>query len=120
VDLYEKADAVILASYSEGLPMSVLESWAFGKPVFMTEQCNLSEGFKAGAAFKITTDPYDIADALVNVLRNPVRLAIAGQAAQVLAETAFDWKKISSQWRALYASLVQNRSLKEDFRWVPI
>ena len=111
--VYASADAVILASYSEGLPMSVLEAWAFGKPVFMTEHCNLSGGFEVGAAFKITTDPRNIADVLVGVLRNPNRLAIAGQAAQVLAEKSFDWRNISNQWHSLYASLIHDRSLHE-------
>jgi poly(glycerol-phosphate) alpha-glucosyltransferase len=117
--LYAKADAIILASHSEGLPMSVLEAWAFGKPVFMTEQCNLPEGFKVGAAFKITTDPRNIADVLVDVLRNPGRLAIAGHAARALAETSFDWVNISNQWHLLYESLCRNRFLDEKLRWIP-
>lgn len=116
--LYSNADAVMLASYSEGLPMSVLEAWAFGRPVFMTEHCNLSEGFRAGAAFKVTTEPNNIADVLFNVLRKPDLLAIAGRAGQALARTSFDWLAISDQWRSLYASLVRNRSLDEKFRWI--
>jgi glycosyltransferase involved in cell wall biosynthesis len=118
--LYASADAVILASYSEGLPMSVLEAWSFGKPVFMTEQCNLPEGFKAGAAFKVTTDPNDIANVLVDTLLSPGRLAIAGQAARALVEMSFDWVKISNQWRSLYVSLFHNRSFNENMRWMPI
>src|SRR5262249_4190605 len=117
--LYAKADAIILTSHSEGLPMSVLEAWAYGKPAFMTEQCNLPEGFKVGAAFKVTTDPRNIADVLVDVLPNPERLAIAGQAARALAKTSFDWINISNQWHSLYESLRQNRSLDEKLRWRP-
>jgi glycosyltransferase involved in cell wall biosynthesis len=116
--LYAGADAVVLASYSEGLPMSVLEAWAFGKPVFMTEHCNLPEGFRAGAAFKVTTDPNNIADVLFNVLRNPTLLASAGQAGQALAETSFNWIAISEQWGSLYSSLINNRSLDDTLRWI--
>jgi glycosyltransferase involved in cell wall biosynthesis len=117
-NLYAKADAIILASHSEGLPMSVLEAWAFGKPVFMTEQCNLPEGFKVGAAFKVTTDPSNIADVLVDVLRNPDRLAVAGQAARALAESSFNWITISNQWHSLYESLCRNCFLDEKLRWI--
>ena len=35
----------ILPSFSEGLPMAVLEAWAYGLPVLMTDHCNLPEGF---------------------------------------------------------------------------
>lgn len=40
------ASAFVLASYSEGLPMAVLEAWAHRTPVFMTAACNLPEGFQ--------------------------------------------------------------------------
>ena len=117
-NLYMQANAIILASYSEGLPMSVLEAWSFGKPAIMTEQCNLPEGFRAGAAFKVTSDPKNIAEVLVDVLRNPDRFVTAGQAGRVLAETAFDLMTISKKWHTLYASLFHNRALDEKLRWV--
>jgi len=105
-ELYASADAVILASHSEGLPMTVLETWAFAKPVFITEECNLPEGFKAGAAFRITTDPRNIAETLVNVLPNEDLLARAGQAGRDLVQSTFDWRKISEIWFSVYESLV--------------
>jgi glycosyltransferase involved in cell wall biosynthesis len=105
-ELYASADAVILASHSEGLPMTVLEAWTFGRPVFITEQCNLPEGFKAGAAFRITTDPRNIAETLANVLPNQGLLANAGQAGRELVQRIFDWKKISERWFSVYESLI--------------
>jgi poly(glycerol-phosphate) alpha-glucosyltransferase len=105
--LYASADAMILASHSEGLPMTVLEAWAFGKPVFITEQCNLPEGFSAGAAFKITTDPNNIAEVLTSVLPDRARLMSAGQASRALAESSFNWIKIADTWFSLYSSLVR-------------
>jgi poly(glycerol-phosphate) alpha-glucosyltransferase len=104
--LYEDADATILASHSEGLPMTVLETWASGKPVFMTEQCNLAEGFKAGAAFRITTDPRNIAEMLARVLPDRAALENAGMAARALAESSFSREKIAETWLRLYSSLV--------------
>ena len=50
---FAHADAFILASHSEGLPMAVLEAWSYSLPVFMTHECNLPEGFDEGAAIKI-------------------------------------------------------------------
>ena len=47
---FARADAFVLPSFSEGMPIAVLEAWSYGLPVLMTEACNLPEGFAAGAA----------------------------------------------------------------------
>jgi glycosyltransferase involved in cell wall biosynthesis len=47
---YRACDGFILPSLSEGLPMAVLEAWAHAKPVMLTPECNLPEGFTAEAA----------------------------------------------------------------------
>jgi poly(glycerol-phosphate) alpha-glucosyltransferase len=108
--LYREADAFILASHSEGLPMTVLEAWSHAKPVFMTDECNLPEGFANGAAFRVETDPADIARALKDVLADETRLIAAGQAGRALVERSFNWPSIADQWLAVYAALVDARS----------
>lgn len=55
-----QANAFILPSFSEGLPMSVLEAWAFELPVIMTEYCNIPEGFKNRCAIQIDPSPESI------------------------------------------------------------
>jgi poly(glycerol-phosphate) alpha-glucosyltransferase len=44
--------------------MVVLEAWAYGKPVLMTPECNLPEGFAANAAIRIETSVESIAAGL--------------------------------------------------------
>ena len=61
---FRSAKAFILPSYSEGLPMAVLEAWSYELPVFMTGACNLPEGFEEGAAIEVSTDPNQLANAL--------------------------------------------------------
>lgn len=63
--LLQNSSAFILPSYSEGLPVSVLEAWSYNLPVLMTNECNLEESFDLGAAIKITHNPEDIAKSLV-------------------------------------------------------
>ena len=58
---YRNCDAFILPSFSEGLPMVVLEAWAYGKPVLMTPECNLPEGFAANAAIRMEPSAESIA-----------------------------------------------------------
>ena len=50
---FRNAAAFVLPSLSEGLPMVVLEAWSYGLPVLMTPECNIPEGFAAGAALSI-------------------------------------------------------------------
>jgi poly(glycerol-phosphate) alpha-glucosyltransferase len=66
---YADCDAFVLPSFSEGLPMAVLEAWAYGKPVLMTPECNLPEGFAANAAIRIETNPESIAQGLSELSR---------------------------------------------------
>src|SRR5438876_8714841 len=65
---YRVCDAFILPSLSEGLPMTVLEAWAHAKPVLMTPECNLPEGFAAGAALEIGSSPEGIAAGLKQLI----------------------------------------------------
>ena len=103
--LYASAHALVLASHSEGLPMTVLEAWSHGKPAFLTDHCNLPEGFASGAAFRITTEPNNIAATMVSVLPDTGRLFAAGRAARALAIRSFDWDEICDRWVLLYRSL---------------
>ena len=90
--------------------MSVLEAWAYGKPVFMTQACNLAEGFSVGAAFRITTDPEDIAATLTKTLPDTTRLRSVGQAGRALVETSFNWAEICESWLSLYSAISRSNA----------
>jgi len=61
---YRACAAFILPSLSEGLPMAVLEAWAYAKPALITAECNLPEGFAAGAALRIDSTVAGISEGL--------------------------------------------------------
>jgi poly(glycerol-phosphate) alpha-glucosyltransferase len=98
-----RADAFILPSLSEGLPMAVLEAWAYGLPVVMTAECNLPEGFDAGAALRLGPKPESITPALVDLIgmSTPARAAMGGRGAQLVRDR-FSWSRIARQMRAVY------------------
>lgn len=93
------ADAFVLPSHSEGLPMSVLEAWAFGLPVLMTDACNLPEGFERGAALRISVDPVELADQLTSFtfFSGPDLLAM-GEAGRSLVRESFSWSQLASRF----------------------
>ncbi|WP_417210223.1 glycosyltransferase [Antarctobacter sp.] len=115
--LLARASAFILASRSEGLPMAVLEAWSHAQPVFMTSECNLPEGFDAGAAIRITTDPAAIAATLVAHLSR-ADLDQVGRAGRELVEERFTWDSIGRQLDAVYAWLAGDSGARPD--WVTV
>ncbi len=100
---YRMCDAFILPSLSEGLPMAVLEAWAYGKPVLMTPECNLPEGFAAGAALQIGAGPEEIAAGLKQLTKmNDEDRRAMGDRGRTLVSTKFSWPRIGEQMRSVY------------------
>ena len=95
--------AFILPSLSEGMPMAVLEAWAYGKPALITPQCNLPEGYSAGAAFRIEPEPDAIAQGLRRLAATPgAALADMGRRARRLVTDRFAWPRIARDMKAVY------------------
>jgi poly(glycerol-phosphate) alpha-glucosyltransferase len=111
---YGACDAFILPSLSEGLPMTVLEAWAYAKPVLMTPECNLPEGFGAGAALPIGTRPEEIAAALKQVIEmSDADRRAMGNRGRNLVETKFSWPRIGEQMRSVYEWVLGGGQLPE-------
>jgi poly(glycerol-phosphate) alpha-glucosyltransferase len=100
---YKNCNAFILPSCSEGLPMVTLEAWAHGKPVLMTPQCNLAEGFACNAALRIETTVKSIKHGL-NLLfemEHGERQAMGVRGLDLVTKR-FTWPKIGQQMREVY------------------
>jgi len=104
-DAYANCDAFILPSYSEGMPMTVLEAWAHRKPVLMTYACNIPEGFVTGGAYRIETSPELLAAALAYHLDQPSALVETGERGRKLVEERFTWERIVDQHIGLFTWL---------------
>lgn len=99
----QSANAFILPSFSEGLPVAVLEAWAAALPVIMTPECNLPEGFPH-AAVKIGTNATLMMDGLRKFFElNAWDRQQMGQAGSALVQEKFVWSTISRQFEAVYA-----------------
>lgn len=109
------ADAFILPSQSEGLPMAILEAWAFSLPVVMTPECNLNEAFSADAAIRVGGSPKEIADGLLTLvcMSDQERSAI-GRNGYELAACKFSWASAGNAMKKLY-SWILGDSPRPDF-----
>ena len=105
--LLRSAEAFILPSFSEGLPMSVLEAWSYWLPVVMTPECNLPEGFACGAALEIRSGEGSFQDGMRILIEmtNQERAAM-GMRGRRLVEERFTWPKVAAKMKKIYESLL--------------
>src|SRR5215471_9614923 len=102
-ECYRTCDAFILPSLSEGLPMTVLEAWSYAKPVLMTAECNLSEGFSAEAALRIGSSAGEIGPGLNQLFKmSDDDRAAMGTRGRTLVAMKFSWPRIGERMRAVY------------------
>jgi poly(glycerol-phosphate) alpha-glucosyltransferase len=108
------ADAFVLPSRSEGLPMAVLEAWSYTLPVLMTPACNLQEGIRSGGAIEVEPEPQALADSLAELFRLPAndRQSI-GRIGRKVAERHFDWQSIGVAMGQVYDWLLHGRTMPE-------
>jgi poly(glycerol-phosphate) alpha-glucosyltransferase len=83
--------------------MTVLEAWAHAKPVLMTPECNLPDGFSADAALRIGPGPEEIADGLKTIIEmsDNDRRAMGARGRELVA-TKFSWPRVGEQMRTVY------------------
>lgn len=100
---FVQASAFVLPSFSEGLPMAVLEAWGSGLPVVMSAACNLSEGFDAGAALEIDVEVDALAEQLAKFIGFPdATLREMGQRGLELTKSKFSWELVARDMGRLY------------------
>ena len=97
------ADAFILPSFSVGLPMAILEAWAYKVPVIMTSFCNIPEGFEKQAAIHIEPHPESIASGIQELIMLPgsERKQI-GLNGYTLVKDKFTWESVAESTLQLY------------------
>jgi poly(glycerol-phosphate) alpha-glucosyltransferase len=106
---YAAADAFILPSVSEGLPLVVLEAWSHGVPVVMTPACNLPEGFATGAALEIGPDIEGIREGLDQIIHMSTEHRRAmGELGRRLCRDRFSSMRVGEMMREVYRWLLDS------------
>lgn len=110
---FARADAFVLPSVSEGQPLAVLEAWGYGLPALITSQCNLPEGFAAGAAMPINCSVDDLAAGLRALfeLSDEARDAM-GARGRALVETTFCWGRSARDLERIYRQAISRTALR--------
>jgi poly(glycerol-phosphate) alpha-glucosyltransferase len=98
-----RANAFVLPSTSEGLPMAILEAWSYSLPVLMTPECNIDIGYKKGAAIKICTDINSISNGLLKLFNmSDQDRTMMGLVGKDLVKHSFSWSSVTEKMVTLY------------------
>ena len=103
-----RADCVVLPSYREGTPKTLLEAAAVGKPLVTTDVPGCRETVVDGRNGYLcqVRSGADLAAGMLRVLRLPAAdLQRMGQASRELAETKFDEKLVLAKYLAAVAAV---------------
>lgn len=112
------ASVVVLPSYREGMPRSLLEAAAMAKPLIATDVPGCTEIAREGvnALLCAVRDAQSLADAMLRMLAlDPADRAAMGQRGRALAEAEFDTSVVEAQYLAAIerATIAAPRPLKD-------
>lgn len=102
------ADLYVSPSYSEGFSMSVLEGMAAGIPCVITTECNFPEAATCQAAHVVSPIPEEIANALLDCLKNSEKAERMGQQARKLVLGQYTWEQVATQLFMEYEKIVNS------------
>jgi glycosyltransferase involved in cell wall biosynthesis len=102
---YANAEVFVNPSLSEAFGMSIVEAGASGIPVVATRVGGVPEAVVDGVTGRLvpSDDPEALADALHELLEDPVRGARMGRAARQRIERELSWEAVATHLEALLA-----------------
>jgi glycosyltransferase involved in cell wall biosynthesis len=103
--LLVEASVLVLCSDSENFGMSVAEALAAGLPVVVTRTCPWRSVADAGAGLWVDQSAEAIADALRQIIDDPVRASAMGDRGRALAARAFSLDAVGRRWADVYQGL---------------
>jgi len=100
-------DVFVLPSLSEGLPMSLLEAMAFGKPVVASSVGGIPEAILSPEDGVLIPpgDPMAIARAVAMVLRQPEKMNSIGTSAREVVRSRFSAEVMATKYLEVYKRL---------------
>lgn len=103
------AHIIVLPSYSEGIPRSLIEAAASGKPIIASDIPGCREVVKPGVNGLLIPphDPVALADALADLISDPLRRQMMGQEGRKIAVGRLSASRIASQTLDVYHSLLK-------------
>ena len=106
--LFSRSNIVVLPSYREGLPKVLIEAAACGRAVVTTDVPGCRDAITPGVTGLLVPvrDAQRLADAIQKLLANHSLRQSMGKAGRLLAEEAFDIRRVVDKHLAIYQDLM--------------
>lgn len=106
-DLFKSTDVVCIPSRNEPFGVVVLEAWAAGKPVVVTESGGPRDFTSHGIdGFVVQPNPSSICWGITNIFGNFEHARWMGDRGRVKAAYGFSWDAIAGQTEGIYGELM--------------
>ncbi len=104
-------DVSVLSSTNEGFSNVIMESMAAGKPVVATNVGGSKEMIQDGVTGYLVppSDSQSMANAIINLLRNPEKAMAMGVAGREVVKEKFTVETMVKKYEELYFSLLKNK-----------
>ena len=112
-EAYQVGDVVVSTSISEGFPYSVLEAMACGRAMIATDVGGVGEAVGGVGVLVPPRNPRAVADACVELLRDPVRRQSLATQGRTRVRQLFTLDVCIRRYRDIYESLTGAAPLEE-------
>ncbi|HHT9111580.1 MAG TPA: glycosyltransferase [Candidatus Brocadiaceae bacterium] len=103
--LLRYASGFILTSYSEGLPIAVLEALSVGCPVIISHQCNLPGVKEANTGWVVSMNINEVKMAIYELFANKREANLKGENGKRLIQESFSWEIVGKHTMDILKSL---------------
>jgi len=111
--ILERADIVVIPSYSEVRSLVALEAMISQKPIIITNKCHFPEISEVAAGIIIEPKVEQLEKALSKLLVNPEMRKKMGQNGRILVMERYTWDKIVNRLIEIYKYAVEKNKTKE-------
>jgi len=109
LEAYVDADVYVLPSVYETFPLAVLEAFACGTPVIVTDRCGIADMVNCQAGVVVSYDKDQLSNAMLRILSDDEKRREFAEKGKLLVREKFNWQKIAEQAEHIYLGCLSSR-----------
>jgi glycosyltransferase involved in cell wall biosynthesis len=103
------ADIFVLPARTDTFPMAIVEACAFGKPIVVTETCEIADILAGKAATIVPVNIKDISNAIQELLENAGLRQLFSQGALQLMDSEFSIQAVGDRLETIYTHFQRHK-----------